>query len=406
MNAPEQTIHGPTPGARGAALRSAYELAAPTSRDDLTRVGRGTPMGELLRRYWHPVGLASDASATPRQIRVLGEDLILFRTGRGEAALLYPRCAHRGTTLLYGKVEEDGIRCCYHGWKFSPQGACLEQPCEPDGGAHRHKVCQPGYTVQERYGLIWAYMGPPARQPVLPAFEPLDALEPGEFLEADDRSIGGGGPAVVDCNWFQHYENVVDPYHVLVLHGSFSGAQFTDLMLRAPRISFDYTSIGVKVTSLRTLDDGSTFRRVTEACIPTLRVVPNPRVGQYARVESIGFVLPIDDLSFRIYTVARVRTSGELTGFRSKQNGKLWHELSESEHREFPGDYEAQKGQGDITAHSEEHLAASDRGIAMLRRFFTQQIERVARGEDPVGVSFDAGDATVRFEAGNFHDAN
>ncbi len=386
------------------ALRSAYELAAPTSRDDLTRVGRGTPMGELLRRYWHPVGLAADAGSTPRLIRVLGEELILFRTGRGEPALLHPRCAHRGTTLLYGKVEDDGIRCCYHGWKFGPQGQCIEQPCEPQGGLQRDRVRQPGYTVQERYGLIWAYMGPPARQPVLPAFEPFEQLEPGELLEADDQSIGGGGPVVVDCNWFQHYENVVDPYHVLVLHGSFSGAQFTDIMLRAPTISFDYSPIGVKVTSLRTLDDGSTFRRVTEACIPTLRVVPNPRVGQYARVESIGFVLPIDDTSFRIYTVARVRTPGELTGFRSRQNGKLWHELSEAEHRDFPGDYEAQKGQGDITAHSEEHLAGSDKGVAMLRRFFTQQMALVARGEDPAGVSFDPADAVMRFEAGNFHD--
>jgi nitrite reductase/ring-hydroxylating ferredoxin subunit len=384
--------------------RNAYTMAEPTSRDDLTRVGRGTLMGELLRRYWHPIGMASDAGDTPHVVQVLGEELILFRSGQGQAGLLYPRCAHRGTSLLYGKVEEDGIRCCYHGWKFGPSGQCLDQPCEPDGGKMRDKVFQPGYPVHERYGLIWAYLGPPDKQPVLPMYEPFENLQPGEFIETDDTSIGGGGPVIVDCNWFQHYENVVDPWHVLVLHGTFSGAQFGEVMLRAPTISFDYTQLGVKVTSLRTLEDGATFRRITEVGIPTLRVVPNPQVGKFDRVESIGFVLPMDDTHFRIYTVGRVREKGELTAFRSRQKGKRWAELSPEEHRAFPGDYEAQVGQGAITLHSEEHLATSDKGIAMLRRMMKQQMELVASGGDPAGVSFDAGNAMIRFEAGNFRE--
>ena len=386
-------------------VRSAYNLPGPSSRDDLTRVGRGTLMGELLRRYWHPVGTTQDACDTPKQVMVLGEELILFRSGKGQPGLLYPRCAHRGTSLIYGKVEDDGIRCCYHGWKFGPNGQCLDQPCEPDGGQHKGKVTQPGYPVAERYGLIWAYMGPPNKQPVLPAYEPFENLQDGEFIEADDTSIGGGGPVVVDCNWFQHYENVVDPWHVLVLHGTFSCAQFSNVMLRAPTISFDYTPLGVKVTSLRTLEDGATFRRITEVAIPTLRVVPNPQVGKYERVESIGFVLPMDDTHFRIYTVGRVREKGELTAFRSRQKGKRWAELSAQEHRAFPGDYEAQVGQGAITYHSEEHLATSDKGIAMLRRMVTQQMALVANGEDPAGVSYDASSALIRFEAGNFREA-
>ena len=386
-------------------LRSAYLLPEASWRDDLVRVTRGSAMGELLRRYWHPIGLTADAGSTPREVRVLGEDLILFRSLDGQVGLMHPRCAHRGTSLLYGKVENDGIRCCYHGWKFAPQGQCIEQPCEPGGGLQRDKVQQPAYAVQERYGLIWAYMGPPDRQPVLPRYEPLENLQSGEMLETDDRSIGGGGPVIVDCNWFQHFENVVDPYHVLILHGSFSGAQFTDALLRVPKISVAYTERGVKVTSLRSLDDGSTFRRVTEACIPTLRVVPNPRVGRYERVESIGFVLPIDDTHFRIYTVARVRQAGELTAFRSRQGGKLWSELTPAEHRDFPGDYEAQVSQGAITAHSEEHLTSTDQGIGMLRRFILQQVEKVARGEDPYGVVFDPAQSLLTFEAGNFQDA-
>jgi phenylpropionate dioxygenase-like ring-hydroxylating dioxygenase large terminal subunit len=140
---------------------------------------------------------------------------------------VYPHCAHRGTSLYYGKVEERGIRCCYHGWLFDVQGHCVEQPCEPGtGGARRDKVRQPWYPVQEQYGLVWAYMGPPDKKPVLPRYECLETLEPGEFLEADDRSIGGGGPQVIPCNWLQHYENLVDPFHVVILHSSFSGTQF------------------------------------------------------------------------------------------------------------------------------------------------------------------------------------
>src|SRR6185312_4114384 len=103
---------------------------------DLTDTAPGTRMGTLLRRYWHPVGLSSDATTRPKAIRALSEDLILFRDVKGRPGLLYPRCAHRGTTLYYGKVEERGIRCCYHGWLFDAEGRCLEQPCEAEGGRH------------------------------------------------------------------------------------------------------------------------------------------------------------------------------------------------------------------------------------------------------------------------------
>ena len=173
----------------------AYGRPQPAFKDDLTCVGRGTPMGELLRRYWHPVGLARDAGSTPRIVRVLGEDLILFRDARGNPGLLYPRCMHRGTSLYYGRVEERGIRCCYHGWLFDTEGHCLEQPCEPGGGERRGNVRQPWYPVEERHGLIFAYLGPAGRQPPLPRYEALDELAAGEMVEADDSSIGSGGPA-------------------------------------------------------------------------------------------------------------------------------------------------------------------------------------------------------------------
>lgn len=381
---------------------TAYGRAKPTYRAELTEVGAGTPMGELLRRYWHPVGLAADAGARPRAVRLLGEDLILFRDGQGRAGLVYPRCAHRGASLYYGRTEERGIRCCYHGWLYDVEGHCLEQPCEAGGGARRDKLRQPWYPVEERYGLVFAYLGPPQKKPLLPRYGCLEELEPGEFIEADDSSIGSGGAQVVPCNWLQHWENVVDPFHVPVLHGSFSGAQFVAQMAQIPRVEFSVTDRGVKVLSLRTLADGRAFRRVTEAAMPTLRVVPNPRVGSYGKVESIGWVLPIDDTHYRIYVCGRVSESGQLGNMRSEMNGKFWGELTEEEHQRFPGDYEAQTGQGPITLHSEEHFATSDKGIALLRRFLEQQLKAMADGGDPAGVAFDEASAYVQFEAGNY----
>ncbi|MBM3645019.1 MAG: aromatic ring-hydroxylating dioxygenase subunit alpha [Alphaproteobacteria bacterium] len=385
---------------------SAYDLAPGAFDRRLTEVGRGTPMGELLRRYWHPVGLAADAADVPRAITVLGEELILFRDGQGRAGLVHPRCCHRGTTLYYGKVEERGIRCCYHGWLFDVEGHCLEMPCEPNPtGAQCQRVRQPWYPVQERYGLIFAYMGPPARQPILPRYQCLEELASGESVEADDSSIGSGGIQVAPCNWLQHFENVVDPYHVPILHGSFSGAQFVEQMAAFPKVKFSYGADSVTATSIRPAPDGRSFRRVTQAVLPTLRVVPNPRVAQYGMVESIGWTLPIDDTHYRIYVAGRVSEPGALRKFKSRYNGKTWDELTPEEHQRFPGDVEAQVGQGPITLHSHEHLVSSDQGVSMLRVLLRKQLETVAAGGDPAGTIFDEKDAYVKFDAGQFLDA-
>ena len=238
---------------------------------------------------------------------------------------------------------------------------------------------------------------------MLPRYEALEKMDEGEFVEADDSSIGGGGPAVIPCNWLQHFENVVDPYHVPVLHGSFSGPQFTNMMAAMPEVTFEMSPRGVTVRSIRNQDDGKLFYRVTEAALPTLRVVPNPRVAQFARVESIGWTLPIDDTSFRIYVAGRVKQSGDIGRMRSKFNGKFWWDMTEQEHQQFPGDYEAQVGQG--------------AGDAAFRGAFRPErsrhpddpadAERAARGHRPRQRSRSASRSTrtrspVEFEAGNF----
>ena len=204
------------------------------------------------------------------------------------------------------------------------------------------------------------------------------------------------------CNWLQHYENLVDPFHVPILHSSFSGTQFVEQMALMPEVTWDTVASGVRTTSLRKLPDGSTLHRISEAALPTLRVIPSPRIGQYGRVESIGWVLPMDDTHFRIYVAGRVRASGDLVRMRSRLNGKLWEELTEAEHRGFPGDYEAQVSQGAIAWHSDEHLATSDRGVILVRKLLRRQLDALRDGQDPAGVSRDPDAQPVRFDAGNF----
>jgi nitrite reductase/ring-hydroxylating ferredoxin subunit len=379
-----------------------YQQVEGTFHAELTRVTRGTPCGELMRRYWQPVALARDATRTPSAITVLGEQLVLFRDGRGRAGLLAARCSHRGASLYYGATEDDGIRCCYHGWVFDSEGYCLEQPCEPFGGLHRDRVRQPWYPLVDYHGLLFAYLGPPDRKPAFPTYDVLDEpLEPGEMIVADDTSLGSGGPVICDFNWLQHWENVMDPFHVPILHARFSGMQFVEDMAIMPEVEYAYTDHGVRSIQHRTLDDGRTLRRITDVMFPNLRVVASPKLT-LGRTPWISWVLPIDDTSFRIYTVGRVRDPDAIANARSTYGGKPWDALSEAEHREMPGDYESQRSQGPFQLHSLETLSTTDQGVTMLRRALRRQVETVAAGGDPAGVTFDPAKAVVTIDGGNF----
>lgn len=173
-------------------------------------------------------------------------------------------------------------------------------------------------------------------------------------------------------------------------------------MALMPEVTWDVAAQSVRTLSLRKLADGKTLRRISEAGLPTLWVIPSPRIGRYGMVESLGWILPIDDHSFRIYVVGRVREAGELVKRRSRLNGKLWEGLTEEEHRQVPGDDEAQVSQGAIVAHAEEHLTRTDRDIVILRRLLQKQLDALADGKDPTGVSFDPDSPPVHVSAGNF----
>ncbi|MGA2552312.1 MAG: aromatic ring-hydroxylating dioxygenase subunit alpha [Burkholderiaceae bacterium] len=384
----------------------------PAGRHDarLTEVGPGTPCGELMRRYWHPVGRSATTNERPKKVRILGEDLILFRDQSGRPGLLHAPCCHRGTTLFYGKVERDGIRCCYHGWLFDVIGHCLEQPCEPEGGLHRDRVRQPWYPVEERYGLVFAYLGPLDRKPPLPHYDVLEDLGPNEILEVEAKSfyIRGGYTEEephAPYSWLQNWENVMDPYHVLILHSRFTGPQFRREFEISPKVEWCFLDHGVAAESLRTLEDGRRFRRLTQVLLPNVRIVPSIELTE-GQGREVAWLVPVDDHTHRSFGVARVGKDEEpLYERRSRlatHEGKIWAEMTEDEHQRLPDDYEAQLGQGSISSHSDEHLVTSDRGIVMLRRLLLRQIAAVEEGKDPLGADALAPAHRISVKAGNY----
>jgi nitrite reductase/ring-hydroxylating ferredoxin subunit len=392
---------------------TAHGRGPQSSNDTLVRVGPGTPCGEYMRRFWQPVARSVDATTRPRKVRLLGEDLILFRDGQGQPGLLYPRCMHRGTTLYYGHVEERGIRCCYHGWLFDVEGNCLEQPCEPEGGIARANHRQPWYPVRERYGLVFAYMGPPDRMPLLPKFDILEEIGP------DEELVSSGGPGLgygdsrmngraeyVPYNWLQVFENIMDPFHVYVLHSTFSGAQFAEGFKVMPEVKFEDHPLGTVYHAYRDLPDGRSMVRTSVAMLPHLAAVPSVAL-EPGRSRNVFWHLPIDDTNFIHFTVT-VRKKGAGGGrnfaIPLSPDGRAWLDLTEEEHQDYPGDFEAQWGQGEITFHSEEHLVRSDIGIGMLRRKLLEQIKVVQDGGDPIGVTFTPGEEIIRIDSGNFFD--
>jgi phenylpropionate dioxygenase-like ring-hydroxylating dioxygenase large terminal subunit len=370
---------------------------------ELVEVVAGTKMGELLRRYWHPVALSEEVTDLPRKVTILGEELILFRDTKGRTGLLYPRCMHRGASLYYGKIEERGIRCCYHGWLFDTEGRCLEQPCEPNAGKHLDAVRQPWYPVEERYGLVFAYMGPPDKKPLLPRYDNLQGLGPDEELWINVGGFGSTGDdslEVVPYNWTHMNENVMDPHHVHVLHTTISGPQFAAEFALMPKVNFFYSDYGVCYSAVRELEDGRMVDRISSWFMPNIMSVPD--IGlKPGKSSLISWLVPIDNSHYLQYFVMRMPKNTDFDSLRF--GGKSWGEMTEEEHQRFPGDFEAQSGQGPITLHSEEHLATSDKGIGMMRRLMRQNMKIVAEGGDPMNLAYADGSEMVNVPSGNFY---
>jgi phenylpropionate dioxygenase-like ring-hydroxylating dioxygenase large terminal subunit len=314
---------------------------------------------------------------------------------------------HRGTSLYFGKVNERGIRCCYHGWLFDVEGNCLEQPCEPEGGLHREAARQPWYPVAERYGLVFAYMGPPEKIPLVPRIKELDELGEGEYLHAFCDSGTSYDPRVeypngLPYNWLQAWENVMDPYHVYILHAVFSEVQFHDVFKRMPKVEFKQAGSGVTYHAKRDLEDGRTVDRVSYAFLPNMSSIPPIDLAP-GKARGVQWWMPFGNEQYILFNV-QVNDQRVLkrATVRLTPDGKSWDQMSEQERQDYPADFEAQLGQGRISLHSEEHLAQSDVGISALRRLLTQQVRAVQEGRDPLGVGFTPATATIEILSGNF----
>ncbi|HYA30364.1 MAG TPA: aromatic ring-hydroxylating dioxygenase subunit alpha [Acidobacteriota bacterium] len=372
----------------------------------LTSVGAGTPAGQLLRRYWHVVGAASEFSAAKpkKRVKILGEDLVLYRDKSGNYGLVAEKCSHRGVSLYYGFVEPDGIRCPYHGWKYDACGKCIEQPFENPEAGFKDKIQHPAYPVVKLSGLLFAYMGPPEKRPLLPKWD---------LLVRDDGVKKIDVCEILRCNWLQAMENSVDPTHTYFLHshtlklkGDPDHVPFHYRMVS--KIDFDLqihpTWAGIQ--KQRTFADESAPAETPHPLVfPNILFVP-VRIG-YA----LHFRTPIDDHSTQVY---QFRFSPSKSGERVTQpdDTPLEYVGTTDENGEFhmdnftSQDHMAWETQGPIADRAKEHLGESDRGIIMFRKLLREQIQAVQNGEDPVGINRDpAKDATIRMIPDKAYDA-
>jgi 5,5'-dehydrodivanillate O-demethylase len=351
----------------------------------LTRVGPGTPMGELLRRYWLPVAASSDlVRGAAQRVRLLGEDLALFRDATGRLGLLEAACPHRGASLAHGCVDHQGIRCPYHGWKFDAQGACLELPSEPAESPLRGRVRARAHSVEELGGLVFAYLGP-APAPLLPRWDLL-------VWEGVLRDVGH---ALVPCNWLQIMENSVDPHHIEWLHGHHLAhvrgregrAKPTHYRRRHVKIGFDVFEHGI--VKRRVLEGGSEDDEDWQVGHPLVFPLML-RVGAH-RQHRFQFRVPVDDTHTRIWWYACYRPPEGVKlppQFEVPRYEVPWQD----ERGEFLVDFVdgqdimAWVSQGPIADRTRERLSAADQGIALFRRLLLEQLEEVRAGRDPLGV--------------------
>ncbi len=343
--------------------------------EELTRVGPGTPCGEYLRRFWQPVILASELGDLPRRVRILGEDLVAYHDRSGSIGLLELHCPHRGTSLEFGLIGERGIRCCYHGWLFDCDGTILETPGEPADSTLKDRLLHGAYPVHEYAGLVFAYMGPPDQEPSFPV---LDTYElPGYRLTAR-------APTLWECNWLQVKENSMDPAHLAFLHALPGSEGFTEDLRELGEWDWMETPLGMVYIDTRRQGE-RVWVRVADFILPNIHQFP-PNADPMALRNSINrpqattWAVPLDDrhtMQIGYYRTPEGKEPRRGSGFGQDAS------RSYEERQRVPGDYDAQVSiHGGTARHGLEHLAATDRGIIMMRNMIRRGIRAVGKGEE------------------------
>ncbi|MCC6780302.1 MAG: aromatic ring-hydroxylating dioxygenase subunit alpha [Hyphomicrobiales bacterium] len=385
--------------------------------DLITRTGPGSSAGKLMRCYWQPVALVEELAGNRpiKPVRLLGEDLVLFRDEQGRYGLIERGCPHRGTDLAYGRLEGGGLRCPFHGWLFDVTGQCLETPAEPEGSRMCANIRQRAYPVAERSGILFAYLG--AGEP--PAFPHFDC-----FTAPATHTFAFKG--MIDCNWLQSLEVGIDPAHTSFLHRFFHdeepeqgyGKVFRDRSIDSempmtrimrefprPRIEVETTDYGMRVISLRRINDAKTHVRVTNLVFPNAFVIPmssemtitqwhvptdDRKHYWYAIFTSFGG--PVDKNEMRRQRLALY----ELPDYVPRRNktNDYGFDPHEQSHQTYTGmgadinvhDQWACESMGAIQDRTKEHLGQSDKAISAYRRILRGAIEQLGNGGRPLMV--------------------
>lgn len=373
----------------------------------LCRVGPGTPMGEVFRRYWIPACLTEelpDPDGAPIKVRLLGEDLVAFRDSQGCIGLLAELCAHRQASLVLGRNEEGGLRCIYHGWKYAFDGKVLDTPCEPEQSLIKHRVRLPSYPCREANGLVWTYMGPPDRQPLLP--NTLWFTAPETHVEAIKFRN--------ECNYLQALEGDCDHPHVTYLHRRGDGlAEPEDT---APTFEVEHTDWGVRAVTYRRMDGGARkMVRTNLFAYPFIGLIGG--FGGASPTEQMRYIHPIYQVPADDYNTTRYdmivdltkpasghyksdygdELNADYTKVANKTNGWLQdrESMKTTVYSGIPfgnhtQDAAVTESMGPIMDRTKEHLGQSDGHIVAVREGLFRAIEAVRRGENPPGLTFDA----------------
>ncbi len=380
----------------------------------VTQVGPGTGCGKLMRQYWQPAALTEElAGERPvKALTLMGEDLILYRYGDNEYGLIGRHCPHRGADLCFGRLEDGGLRCAFHGWLFDHTGKCLEQPAEPANSNFYKKIKHTAYPCVERNGIIFTYMGT-GNPPALPAFDCFEA--PNEFTFAFK--------GFVDCNWLQLNEVGIDPSHASFLHRFFDdetdkeayGQQFrfsteeNDIAITkvlreydCPEIEIEQTETGIRLYALRRLNDADMHVRVTNQIFPNAIIIPISNEMMLTQWH-----VPIDDTTSWWYAIfssfsekvdkERMRNDRlelyTLPDYRPRKNrdNDYGYDPEEQRSKTYTGmgedinvhDQWAVESLGKIQDRTQEHLGTADKAIIANRKLLIRAIEAVERDEEP-----------------------
>jgi phthalate 4,5-dioxygenase oxygenase subunit len=388
-------------------------MLSPADNMKITRVGPGTPGGEFFRRYWIPAALSEEVSendGAPIRVRLLGENLVAFRDSEGIVGLVEDACPHRRAPMFFGRNEECGLRCVYHGWKFDRHGDCTDMPSEPPESMFKTKVRITAYPTWEAGGIVWTFMGPAAMQPAPPDFEWMRVPATHRFVSKTFE----------DCNWLQCLEGGIDTAHSSFAHRN--DITSTTLMRRDghPHIEVETSDYGYRYASLRKLDDKSVYARIYHYIMPSQQIrgsvtafdggrakLPKlaghlwiPRDDEttysYNTLWSYDASFPLsDDDAWKWEKLCGRGKDDLLPGYMLKANRSNDYFLDREVQRTqtytgIPGintqDYALQEGMGAIVDRSQEHLGTSDRAIIAARRLLLEGIDEVARGEQPRGA--------------------